>query len=342
VTADPGPGDWTAPGVSAVAEGVHRLPLPLPNDGLAAVNVYALTHSEGLVLIDPGWAVAEARAALDAALAQLGHTAADAVRILVTHVHLDHYAQAIDLRREFGTRVSMGAGERDAVEVSMRPGRTPLQLHIQQLRRHGAAGLADQLAKAHGRRQVWDGWEAPDDWLADGQLVSHGGRALEVVATPGHTRGHVVFHDSLGQLLFAGDHVLPSITPSIGFEPVLSDDPLGAFLASLTLIRSRPDARLLPAHGPVSPSAHARVDELIAHHGARLEETEKAVRAGAMTAAEAAAQLRWTRRGRPLGDLDPYNQMLAILETRAHLDLLVAQDRLRRRDSEGLRHYVVR
>lgn len=342
MTAEPAPEDWTAPGVARVAEGVHRLPLPLPNDGLRAVNVYALTHPDGLVLIDPGWAVAEARAALDAALAQLGHMASDVVRILVTHVHRDHYTQAIYLRREFGTRVSLGAGERDAVEISTQPGRTPLQVQLQQLRRHGAGELADRLAKTQGSRDPWrDGWEKPDDWLTDGQIVRHGHRALEVVATPGHTRGHVVFHDSPGQLLFAGDHVLPTITPSIGFEPVLSDDPLGAFLASLTLIRSRPDALLLPAHGPVSPSAHARVDELITHHGGRLDETEKAIRSGAATAAEAAARLRWTRRGRRLDDLDWYNQMLAVLETRAHLDLLVAQSRLRRRDADSLRYYVI-
>lgn len=52
--------------------------------------------------------------------------------------------------------------------------------------------------------------------------------------------------------------------------------------------------------------------------------------------------LRWTRRARQFGDLDPYNQMLAILETRAHLDLLVAQGRLLRQDCEGLRYYLSR
>ncbi len=169
---------------------------------------------------------------------------------------------------------------------------------------------------------------------------THGGRTLDVVATPGHTRGHVVFHDLGGQLLFAGDHVLPTITPSIGFEPVLSDDPLGAFLGSLTLMRSRPDARLLPAHGPVTGSTHARVDELIAHHGARLDETEAAIRGGAQTAPEAAAVLRWTRRGRVLADLDPFNQMLAISETAAHLQLLAAQGRVTRHEADGLRYYL--
>jgi hypothetical protein len=41
-----------------------------------------------------------------------------------------------------------------------------------------------------------------------------------------------------------------------------------------------------------------------------------------------ARALRWTRRGRRLDDLDPFNQMLAVTETRAHLELLAAQGRL--------------
>jgi glyoxylase-like metal-dependent hydrolase (beta-lactamase superfamily II) len=145
-----------------------------------------------------------------------------------------------------------------------------------------------------------------------------------------------VFHDVAAQLLFAGDHVLPTITPSIGFEPVLSPDPLGDFLRSLALVRSRPDAMLLPAHGPVTASVHQRVDELIAHHGARLDETEAAVRNGASTALEAARELRWTRRERHLDDLDPFNQMLAIAETGAHLQLLAAQGRLKIADDDAV------
>ncbi len=33
---------WTEPGAYPVADGVHRIPLPLPMDGLRAVNVYVL------------------------------------------------------------------------------------------------------------------------------------------------------------------------------------------------------------------------------------------------------------------------------------------------------------
>ena len=51
-------GDWTVPGVYRCAPGVHRIPLPLPNDGLRAVNVYALADGDGLTLVDAGWALA--------------------------------------------------------------------------------------------------------------------------------------------------------------------------------------------------------------------------------------------------------------------------------------------
>jgi glyoxylase-like metal-dependent hydrolase (beta-lactamase superfamily II) len=333
--------NWTEPGTFEVEPGIYRIPLPLPNDGLRAVNVYALARGDDLMLIDSGWAIADARGVLDKGLAVLGCSAGDVRRILVTHVHRDHYTQAVYLRREFGTRVSLGAGERESLDVSIDPDRAPMQNQLRYLRQLGAGDLADRMAKLQGPRDPHKtGWERPDDWLRDGQAIAHGGRTLEVVSTPGHTRGHVVFHDTGGQVLFAGDHVLPAITPSIGFEPVLSDDPLGAFLGSLTMMRSRPDARLLPAHGPVTGSTHARVDALIAHHGTRLDETEAAIRGGAQTAPEAAAVLRWTRRGRELADLDPFNQMLAISETAAHLQLLAAQGRVTRHEADGLRYYL--
>ena len=340
-----GRGEWTRSGAFEVAPGVHRVPLPLPNDGLRAVNVYVLADPEsgGLVLVDSGWSIPEARSLLVEALDSLGHALPDVRRFLVTHVHRDHYTQAVALRREFGTAVALGAGELGTLEVTMNPERMPLQQQLESLRAMGAVELADFLDKeiaGHERPAHRSDWELPDEWLVAGD-VDAGGRTLTVVPTPGHTRGHVVFHDLGNGLLFAGDHVLPTITPSIGFEPVLSPNPLGDFLASLALVRTRPDARLLPAHGPVTDSVHARIDELIAHHGNRLDETERAVAAGATTAYDVARQLRWTRRLRTLDELDPFNQMLAIAETGAHLQLLAAQSRVSVTDDSNVRHYTV-
>ena len=332
---------WTEPGAFEVSPGVHRIPLPLPNDGLRAVNVYAVTTDDGFVLVDAGWDIPESRALLAKAIEGLGASLADVRRFLVTHVHRDHYTQAIVVRREFGSSVALGVGERPTLELLQSPDRSPLMGQVRHLYVLGASDLAETIAKfVHNARPDLDQWESPDEWLEPGGITLAGGRVLEAVATPGHTAGHLVFHDLAAGVLFAGDHVLPTITPSIGFEPVLTSLPLGAFLQSLALVRSRPDALLLPAHGPVAPSVHARVDELIAFHARRLDEIEAATRTGAATAFEVAGELRWTRRKHQLSDLDPFNAMLAVFETGAHLDLLAAQGRLTMtEDGDDVRRY---
>jgi glyoxylase-like metal-dependent hydrolase (beta-lactamase superfamily II) len=330
-----GPG-WAEPGAFEVAPGVHRIPLPLPNDALRAVNVYAIRSGDGLILIDSGWALAEARTALTDALARIGYTPGDVGRFLITHMHRDHYTQALLLRSEFGTRISLGARERPSVEITL-SGQVPrLAAQMRRLRDCGAGDIAERLqaslAAGPARRTPW---ELPDDWITTpaGETgwaqIALPERVLEVIPTPGHTQGHICFRDAAAGLLFAGDHVLPHITPSIGFEAAMARLPLGDYLQSLRLVRELPDAVLLPAHGAAGGSVHARVDELLAHHAARLDAVAAAVSRGAVTASETARMLTWTRRERALDDLDPFNQMLAVLETAAHLDLLVMQSRLR-------------
>ncbi|MEJ2853461.1 MULTISPECIES: MBL fold metallo-hydrolase [unclassified Saccharothrix] len=313
--------EWTEPGVFEVAPGVHRIPLPLPNDGLHTVNVYAIEDGDGLVLVDAGWALEDGERALEAALGALGRDFTDIRRFLVTHLHRDHYTLAVALRRRFGTRVALGLGEQPSLRRII--GRTR-DGQLANLLSWGGGELAARWRKAVeaiGEAELRD-YEEPDEWLSETDLGLEK-RVLRVLPTPGHTRGHVVFVDVESSLLFAGDHVLPHITPSIGFEPARPELPLGDYLDSLRLVRSYPDLRLLPAHGPVTGSSHARVDELLAHHEQRLAATLDAVRSGTGTAFETARKLGWTRRDRRFDDLDLFNRVLATGETAAHLDVLV-------------------
>jgi glyoxylase-like metal-dependent hydrolase (beta-lactamase superfamily II) len=314
--------------------------LPLPNDGLRAVNVYALTGGDGVTLIDSGWSIPEARELLTDALRELGAELVDINRFLVTHMHRDHYSQAIAVRRDLGTRVTLGAQEKWSLQTAIRPDRLGSSAQTRYLRELGATELAN-LMETHRAKVPLEDWEFPTDWFTDREIIDAPGRSLEVVETPGHTRGHVVFHDVAGSLLFAGDHVLPTITPSIGFEPALADNPLGAFLRSLALVRERPDAMLLPAHGPVTASAHARVDELVEFHQNRLDAMAAVLGWGTDTAYQVAGKVTWTRRERTLDSLDMFNQFLAICETGAHLDLMVSQGRAQREMVDGVRHYTL-
>ncbi|HEV8560696.1 MAG TPA: MBL fold metallo-hydrolase [Actinophytocola sp.] len=335
------PDDWTEPGAYPVAPGVHRIPLPLPTDGLKAVNVYAVEDPGGLLLIDSGWALEQTEKTLAAGLRQLGHDLGDVTHIAVTHAHGDHYTQAMALRETFGSRVSLGRGEQPSIERLISRDIDSHDDQYRQLRMYGADELARRI-EGWAREAFRDDptpWGRPDRWLDHGDQVSLRDRALDVFATPGHTQGHVVLRDAPAGLLFSGDHVLPHITPSVGFEAAVAKTPLRNYLESLRLVRDLPDTLLLPAHGPATPSVHRRVDELLAHHEERLAAVHREVERGAVTAHDVASALRWTRRERTLAELDLFNQMLAVIETGAHLDVLVLQGELSCAENDGVHSY---
>lgn len=313
---------WAEPGAWKVAEGIHRIPLPLPMDGLKAVNVYAVETPSGLTLMDGGWAVPEAREALEKGLALLGAGVGDITDFLVTHVHRDHYSLASVLGAEVGATVRLGSGERATLELVQR-GEEGAMLHHLQV--SGAQSLIERWRDVGRPVQDASHWRDPDIWLEGDTTITVGERSLAAIHTPGHTQGHFVYADHDGGLLFAGDHVLPTITPSIGFEPASKGTPLRDFMASLTRMRALPDLRLLPAHGPVASSVHARVDELLEHHEHRLALSLEAIRANPSTAYQVAGELPWTRHEHRFDTLDMFNGSLAVLETLAHLDVLVAR-----------------
>jgi glyoxylase-like metal-dependent hydrolase (beta-lactamase superfamily II) len=317
---------WVEEGPHEVVPGVYRSPLPLPLDGLRAVNTYAIETSGGLVMIDSGWVLEETKDILERSLAKIGAGLGDIRQFLITHIHRDHYTEAIAVRKLFGTKVALGEDEKPSLEVLLGKDPHAMSARGQRLALAGAGPLIEKMVEAGMRPPNGElDYEEPDEWIAAGQRYELGTRTLEAIPTPGHTHGHVVFADYANGLLFAGDHVLPHITPSISLEAVQPDLPLRDFLDSLKLVRELPDLRLLPAHGPVTPSVHDRVDELLDHHDQRLRIMAAELADGPMSAYEVALAVKWTSRGRNLTDLDLMNQTLAVGETQNHLDLLVAR-----------------
>jgi glyoxylase-like metal-dependent hydrolase (beta-lactamase superfamily II) len=340
------PRAWMAFGIYRVAEGIWRIPLPLPIRDLSDVNFYVLADGRDVILVDPGWADPETQALVLDVLAQLGFTIDDVRLIVSTHNHWDHYSAAIELRRTHGFELSLGAGERDAVEAYIEAtvdGLVPFfPVQARKLARSGADELGDIIAtlpQEEYERNI--AIELPDHWLADRQVVTLGERELTMYATPGHTRGHVVIADWARGVMMTGDHVLPRITPSVGLEFDPEPSPLRSFLASLRLMLELPDAMMLPAHGNVTSSVHARVHELLAHHEQRLNLVRDLVASGDRTAWEVAGHMTWTRRQHELRELQSFHQMSAVLEVVAHLDVLAEQGRVIQQSEGELELYSV-
>ncbi len=72
-----------------------------------------------------------------------------------------------------------------------------------------------------------------------GDIVSEAGVNFHVIATPGHTMGHIVFYDAENRLLFAGDTLF-----SMGCGRLLEGRPDDMF-ESLSVLKSLPPETLL-------------------------------------------------------------------------------------------------
>ena len=161
----------------------------------------------------------------------------------------------------------------------------------------------------------------PDRELTDGDLADVPGWRLRAVHTPGHTPGHLCFVEEESRRLFAGDHILPRITPNISVHRVERAHPLGDYLASLAKVRDLEVSEIMPAHEWRFRGLAERVDDIAVHHERRLVELLGAIAANPdSTPWFLAGQLTWSR------SWDQYSgrmRISAVTETAAHVIELV-------------------
>lgn len=94
-------------------------------------------------------------------------------------------------------------------------------------------------ATATGPRAEADRIDGLDRLVEDGDTVELGERRFAVLAAPGHTLGHIVYHEAEGGHLFSGDALF-----SLGCGRMFEGTP-GPMWEGLKRLRDLPDATLL-------------------------------------------------------------------------------------------------
>jgi glyoxylase-like metal-dependent hydrolase (beta-lactamase superfamily II) len=327
------------PATEQVLDGLWSIPVPIPGSPLPYVLAYAFAVPGGVVLVDPGWNAPEALDALSQGLAVAGARLEDVRGVLVTHIHPDHYGLAARIRELSGAWVGLHPADAALIPDRYRDVEDLLERTSRWVGQTGAppAELAElRDASLALRRFVVAG--QPDLLLADGDRPEVPGWRLRTLHTPGHTPGHCCFVEERTGVVLTGDHVLPTISPNISRHPQAGPDPLADYLASLERLRPYGDAALvLPGHQRRFRGLAGRVDELAAHHQARLDEAEAAVADGAATIWEVATRLAWSR---PWAEITGIMRRAALGETAAHLTHLERRGRLRRVADTPLRWVV--
>lgn len=312
----------------AVASGAWATAIPFPSP-LAYSFSYALRYADGIVLVDLGWDSDDAWQAVLTGLVRAGATLDEVRGVVVTHAHPDHYGLASRIREHTSAWIAAHPGERANIRIDAAERRSRLDEITGWLRDCGVPGaLLAELDDELGALDAVLPTIEPDVVLEDGVPVPGTDGALVPLHTPGHTAGHLCFHERDRNLLLTGDHVLPKVTPNVARRPGSGPDPLRDFLASLGRLDRIPDSTVvLPGHEWPFDRLSRRVDALREHHEQRLAEVEHAVVRGCETVWQVAEAVPWAR---AFSAFTPRSLRSALAETSAHLVRLAEGGRIRR------------
>jgi glyoxylase-like metal-dependent hydrolase (beta-lactamase superfamily II) len=214
-------------------------PIRISRFGL--VNAYLVREDDGLTLVDTmiPWS---SKPILEAAKA----AGAPIVRIALTHAHADHIG-SLDALAQALPGVQVLISSRDArllaKDKTMDPGEPKL-------------------------RGTYPGAKTrPTSTFEPGDRVG----SLEVIASPGHTPGHVAFFDPRDGTLLCGDaySTLGGVATSAKANPRFPLPAMATWhkptaLASARALRTLDPARLAPGHGAIVEAPGAAMDRALA------------------------------------------------------------------------------
>ena len=307
---------------------VRRIETPTPYS-VGPVNAYLIT-AEPVTLIDSGMNLPESEALL---LELIGDDLERLERIVITHAHPDHFGLMHAMAERTGATIHFPAGEMQRLN---RPGLRkewgtlllaegfPLELLL----------AMDEARKREPRPPLRHDELKP---IHPGDVFAFEGGALEAHFSPGHTGGHLVYLEAATGTLFAGDQLLPKVSPNPLMEPSVEDGTerrrsLRQYLDSLEAMTTMDPALVYPGHGDPVADPRPLIERTIAHHLRRKVQVAGMLGPDRVTPFELAARL--------YPKVGGHEVFLAVSEVVAHLDLVVDDGDGVLTDRDGVAHYA--
>lgn len=323
-----------------IIEGIYELLVPIPNNPLGNTNVYLVKGIRGHLLVDTGWANEEALKTLTKELGEVGVTFKDLSHILVTHAHIDHYGLVNRIRQLSDAKVLMHHRDEELFHTRYAPTDEFMRQSNEWFRANGVPMHESAIRLPFGFKTAAKPLE-PDTKLNGGEIIDTGLFQLQIIWTPGHSPGHICLYEAKDQIFFAGDHILPVITPNIGLPPHSKNNPLGDFIKSLVELKKLAVKIVLPAHEQVFYDLPKRIDSIIHHHEVRKGEIMRALDSIPLTAYQISSAITWMpdMGGVKFENLWAGDKRAAVSETLAHLRAMEEDKQVKSSQKEGVTYY---
>lgn len=315
-----------------VSPGIYQLPLPLVHSALNTVNIYLVRGDDGYLLVDAGWNVKESFDSLQKQMAEIGVGLEEIARIVITHVHPDHYGMAGRLKRISQAKLALHELERDLIERRYVNLEHLLQQMAGWLKMNGVPPRElPRLQRSSAVTAQFVTITPADITLQGGETITWGSFNFQVLWTPGHSPGHISLYEADRKVLLCGDYILPNITPHISLNHYqVGTSPLDNYLQSLRKTRQLEVELVLPGHEQPFTDLVGRIDQIIRHHDQRNAEILAALATGDKSAYQIATHLTWMSGmgGISWRNLAAMDRRLAVLETLSHLESLRLQGKV--------------
>ncbi len=304
------------------------IPTPFP---VGPINIY-LVAEDPITLIDTGPKTDEAIAALTSQIKQFGIRIDAIQRVILTHTHEDHCGLANWLQQVSGAPVYVHEWERSNLAER---GKTRINRNL--LEKIGVTSEELMPMEQH-YAQVKSYAEAVENLKTyrDEYEFEFASGSLSVVHTPGHTPGSSCLWRAATRTLIAGDTVLKTITPN----PVLNVDPrnnsrrfpaLINYLQSIARLQTLAPTLIHTSHGDDVVDFDEYAARLRTHTAERQKKVLSLIPNDGINAQELAYLL--------FPKVKDASRFLAVSEAIAHLDLAVAERKLRMENFENIERF---
>lgn len=316
---------------------IYEIHVELPNNPLRYLNSYVIKGKTENLVIDTGFNRPECKRDLCEGLQELDIDLKKTA-LFLTHLHADHTG-LVGMFADAGCPVYMHPDDYQYL-VDSESGKT-WKFTEENFMREGMPEEDIKSQFSNQARKYSPKITFPNHPVVDGDILRLAGVELQVIHTPGHTKGICCLYLPQEEIFFTTDHILFDITPNIQVWSNMKDS-LEQYFKSLDKVKNLPVKLALPGHRHNSHDITTRIEEIKAHHAKRLQEVLDIVKVHPQaTTFEIAPHMTWSMRGKKWPDFPPTQKWFAMGETLAHIEYLLHHGKLKRTVDGGVYRYEV-